>query len=93
MSFEKLLLTFILGIISVQVHAIDNPAPSGVFENSACIECHEKDNRQLINDWRNSSHASTLPVTDCVACHGKLHQHTAETTSHPRVIVSGTRDL
>ena len=93
MSFEKLLLTFILGIISVQVHAIDNPAPSGVFENSVCIECHEKDNRQLINDWRNSSHASTLPVTDCVTCHGKLHQHTAETTSHPRVIVSGTRDL
>ena len=77
MSFEKLLLTFILGIISVQAHAIDNPAPSGVFENSACIECHEKDNRQLINDWRNSAHASTQPAVDCIACHGKLHQRTA----------------
>lgn len=76
-SSRELYLTTILSIVSLQAYAVENISPSGVFENSACIECHQKDNPQLINDWRNSAHASTQPVTNCIACHGKLHRFTA----------------
>jgi len=85
---RELLFTFMLGAISVQLHAVDNPGPSGIFEQGACIECHEKDNPQLIKDWRNSIHASEQPVADCVACHGKLHQHTASTARHDSACIT-----
>jgi hypothetical protein len=81
-SFRKYLArlffyAFILSVSSIQSHAVDNPVVADIVENKACIQCHEKDNPQLINDWRSSAHASTQPVTDCIACHGDSHQRVA----------------
>ncbi len=79
--FRKYFPVFILGLISIQTYAADKPAPTGIIENKACIQCHEKDKPQLIKDWGKSIHARTQPVTNCVACHGKLHKKAA---SHAR---------
>ncbi len=88
--FRKLVLycIFVLCIISMPVYAADNTAPSGIFENKACMECHKKNNSQLINDWRSSSHARTQPATDCVACHGKLHQDVASSSRRDSTCIS-----
>lgn len=67
-------------LISIPVHATNNTAPVGNFENKACMECHKKNNPLLIKDWHSSAHANTQPVTDCVACHGKLHQAAASSS-------------
>jgi len=79
--FKKYFPAFILGVISIQIHAASKSIPTGIIENKACIECHEKNNPQLIKDWKTSIHARTQPVTNCIACHGKLHQ---EAASHAR---------
>lgn len=79
--FKKYFPAFILGVISIQIQAASKSIPTGIIENKACIECHEKNNPQLIKDWQISIHASTQPVTNCIACHGKLHQ---EAASHAR---------
>lgn len=80
--FKKYFFFFILALVSMQIHADNKSAPTGIIENKACIKCHEKDNPQLINDWKKSIHASTKPVTNCVACHGKLHQQAASQARH-----------
>lgn len=79
--FRKVFFILVLVFISVQIHAENKSAPTGKFENKACIQCHEKNNSRLIKDWKMSIHASTQPVTNCVTCHGKLHQQAA---SHAR---------
>lgn len=78
---RKYFIIVILAFISSQNHAANKLTPTGIIENKACIQCHEKNNPQLIKDWKKSIHASTQPVTNCVACHGKLHQQAA---SHAR---------
>jgi len=75
--FRKYYFAIALSIISNQSHADNEFIPAENIENKTCIECHEKNNPQLINDWKKSIHARTQPVTDCVACHGKLHQNVA----------------
>lgn len=79
--FKKYFFIFILSLVNIQVHAANKSAPAGIIENKDCIQCHKKDNPQLIKDWKKSIHASTQPVTNCIACHGKLHQQAA---SHAR---------
>ncbi|MCW8964982.1 MAG: hypothetical protein OQL16_14385 [Gammaproteobacteria bacterium] len=77
--FQQLCLAFICYVIAMNAYGADNPPPAGIFENSACIECHQKTSPKLISDWRTSSHASSEPLADCIACHGKLHESTAVT--------------
>lgn len=76
-KFRYYILIFILSIISTQLYAKNKSIPSGNIDNQTCIECHEKINPQLINDWKNSIHARTQPVIDCVSCHGSLHKKIA----------------
>lgn len=78
---RKCFFIFMLAFASSQNYAANKLAPTGIIENKACIQCHKKDNPQLVNDWKKSIHASTEPVTNCVACHGKLHSQAA---SHAR---------
>jgi hypothetical protein len=59
----------------------DIPSSTMVLENTACIQCHEKESRQLVEDWRSSAHATSDPVVGCIDCHGRLHK---ETSSHAR---------
>ena len=66
---------------SLPAHALNEVSKTEPYDNKACIECHEKSNPVLINAWRSSAHTSSQPVTDCVACHGNLHQHVG---SHSR---------
>ncbi len=73
-------IAFNLIFLSLSLQATENTISNGVFENTQCIECHEKRNPKLIADWRNSSHASTQPVTDCVSCHGKKHNTVASSS-------------
>ncbi|MCW8830175.1 MAG: hypothetical protein OQK32_01515, partial [Gammaproteobacteria bacterium] len=49
----------------------------GIFNNEQCLQCHEKTDGDLIGGWRNSAHASSEPVIDCVACHGTEHESVA----------------
>ena len=79
--FKKYLFVFSLALVSSQNLAANKSTPTGIIENKACIQCHEKDNPQLIKEWKKSIHANTQPVTNCIACHGKLHQQAA---SHAR---------
>jgi len=72
--FITFFIAFILGITSIQIHAVNTSIPTHIIDNTMCIECHEKNNQQLINDWKTSIHAKSQPVTDCVACHGGLHE-------------------
>lgn len=67
-----------LCIISGNTFAAENtPSSTIVFENATCVQCHEKEGQQLVNDWRSSAHAVSEPVVDCVSCHGGLHKETS----------------
>lgn len=50
---------------------------SGVLSNEQCIQCHEKTDVDLIENWRNSLHAKSESPVDCVACHGTAHDSAA----------------
>jgi len=64
----------VIGINSQSI-AADNLMPAaGVIENKQCLQCHEKTENKLVNSWRNSVHAKSEPVVDCVACHGHEHE-------------------
>ncbi len=73
-------LIYSLASLSLSIQAAEYNIAGAVFENMACIECHQKTDSQVISAWRNSIHASTQPVTDCVACHGKSHQTAASSS-------------
>jgi len=49
--------------------AFAEKAPSGIFENAACVSCHEQREPSLVGAWRMSGHKAT----DCTACHGGRH--------------------
>lgn len=49
--------------------------PAGVFDNRACIQCHEKTNVTLLKDWRISSHNQAGKTVNCIACHGPSHKN------------------
>ena len=48
--------------------------PKGLFENAACIQCHEKKDAELIKAWRDSAHNNNANPADCVSCHTKQHK-------------------
>ncbi len=50
---------------------------SGSFDNVACVECHEKQNNELVKAWRLSIHGKNETKADCVACHGNSHKDAA----------------
>jgi len=95
-GFEKYLLMYrhrffyvlILFFVSLPTQALNDVSPTGIYDNNACVECHDKNNPDLVNDWRTSSHASTQPVTDCIACHGNLHKDTASTSRQDSACIS-----
>ena len=51
--------------------------PSGSFDNVACVECHEKQNNELVKAWQVSIHANNEPKAGCVSCHGNSHDGAA----------------
>ena len=56
-------------------------APEGEFKNNNCLECHHKQDPDLVAAWQTSAHAATEPLTTCTACHGNWHK---EAASHAR---------
>ena len=78
--FKQFFYALILSVVSIQTQAINNSAPAGAYKNKACIECHKKNNTELINAWRTSSHGKktkdkTQYIADCVSCHGASHDN------------------
>ncbi|MEN8205173.1 MAG: multiheme c-type cytochrome [Pseudomonadota bacterium] len=55
----------------------DVPVPKGPFENSACLECHQQQDAELVAAWQESVHAQTETMASCVDCHGKSHSNAA----------------
>jgi hypothetical protein len=51
--------------------------PVGPFSQAECLDCHTRENPEIVSDWRGSSHAASRPVVDCVACHGDRHGEAA----------------
>jgi len=78
--FKKMFFAFVLSITSLQTYAKNSIMPAGIFENQACIECHEKNNSELINAWRMSSHGKKTSdkvkyIANCVSCHSNSHDN------------------
>lgn len=75
---KKLVCILFLCIVTEGVFsAEESPSSTIALENPACIECHEKQNRVIVNEWRISAHAITNPVVNCISCHGNLHKDLA----------------
>ncbi len=53
------------------------PMPADEFENSACLECHQRLNAGLVAAWRTSDHGTVESTVTCVACHGNTHRDAA----------------
>ncbi len=63
------------------------PVPAKVLENTTCMECHEKQDKALVNDWLDSAHATAKPAVDCTGCHGQLHKDIASRARHDEVCI------
>jgi len=75
-------------MFSFQVFAKENIVPtSSISENKVCIQCHEKEDNQLINDWQNSVHAKVKPVVDCISCHGNDHIEAIVQSRHDQTCI------
>lgn len=48
--------------------------PEGEFENSACLECHQQQDPELVAAWKSSAHAVKEKLATCVSCHGNSHE-------------------
>ena len=66
---------FMLLLVINKATAEDVQLPKGKFENAACIQCHEQNNPELINAWRDSVHSQDKNLADCISCHGKQHKN------------------
>mgnify|MGYP006304614905 CR=1 FL=1 len=42
--------------------------------NQGCVDCHEKTNPQIVNDWKLSRHSKVDGGATCITCHGDKHQ-------------------
>ncbi|MCK4950752.1 MAG: hypothetical protein KAS48_02960 [Gammaproteobacteria bacterium] len=79
MNCQLLLFAIILGFINVAVSAVENTPPASAIENNeVCIDCHHKQDGELVESWRASAHVTTEPVTTCINCHGNLHKEVAD---------------
>ncbi len=75
----KLFFCFCLTMMTVNLFAAEDvPSDTTVLQNSACMQCHEKQNGALIKYWERSAHATANPVVNCVSCHGQLHKDIAK---------------
>ncbi len=80
---------FFLCVIASNGFAAENaPSSTMALENSTCIQCHEKQNKALISDWRDSVHAVANPKVDCVSCHGALHKDVASNARHDETCIN-----
>jgi len=85
---SKVSYIFFLFTISVNVFGAENiPLPTAVLKNTACIQCHETQNKMLISEWHDSMHAVANPVVDCVSCHGELHRDVASYARHDEACI------
>jgi hypothetical protein len=83
----KLFYGFCLSAITVNLFAAEAmpsdtlPSDTAVLDNLACIQCHEKENSALIENWQISAHATARAeeddIVNCVSCHGQLHKDMA----------------
>ena len=73
-------IAILLTVIST-IAGAENSAPEGEYKNSACVECHQQQDAELVAAWRDSVHATAEKVVTCVACHGSIHEKAA---SHAR---------
>ncbi len=81
--FNRLCYIIYLTMITANIFAAENiPSDTTILKNSACIQCHEKQNSALIKSWKKSIHAKTSPVVNCVSCHGRLHKNMAAKARH-----------
>jgi hypothetical protein len=66
------------GLIGFSVMSMAGvPVPAGPFENSACLECHQQHNAELVAAWQQSAHGQTETLVTCVDCHGATHGNAA----------------
>ena len=72
---RRLFFVWLIGFSSVSMAAV--PIPDGTFENSACLECHQQQDAELVAAWQESVHAQTETLASCVDCHGKSHSNAA----------------
>jgi hypothetical protein len=70
-----LFFVWLIGFASISM--ADVPIPAGTFENSACLECHQQQNAELVAAWQQSAHAVTETLASCVDCHGNTHSNAA----------------
>jgi len=54
-------------------HAQSANTVQGNFSHPQCINCHQKTDAQLVNDWQQSMHATRQPLALCTNCHGNDH--------------------
>lgn len=80
----KLFYGFCLSAITVNIFAAKAmpsdtlPSDTIVLDNLACMQCHEKLNSALIENWKISAHAAAEDaIVNCVSCHGQLHKDMA----------------
>ncbi len=77
-TIKKLVYILFLCIVTENVFSTEKtPSPTMALENSACMECHIKQSGDIVKNWKNSAHAATKPVVNCISCHGKLHKDLA----------------
>jgi len=72
------ILLFSLTIAAINSNPVcaQNILPAqGELENEQCIQCHATTESNVVEDWKNSIHAKSEPVVDCVACHGNEHEN------------------
>lgn len=74
----KITFTFsILFLSGLSFSALATDRAPEIYKNSDCIACHKTLNPMLVADWKNSSHARSQPITNCISCHGKQHSSSA----------------
>jgi hypothetical protein len=78
-----LVFVWLIGFASVAM--ADVPIPEGTFENSACLECHQQQDAELISAWQESVHAQTETMASCVDCHGNTHGSAATRARRDRI--------
>ncbi len=82
---RSLLCVWLIGFGPLSV--ADVPVPDGPFENSACLECHQQQNADLVSAWRKSVHAEMETTARCVDCHGNTHTNAVADARRDRTCV------
>jgi hypothetical protein len=72
-TFPKIIICyFITLILTVEAQELDYKQ---IYQQKECIQCHQKNNPDLVSEWQNSGHAKQVnSAADCIQCHGNSHQ-------------------